>query len=332
MFTAKRSFPINNPVPVAGGTSLYAITKGMIEQGVLISVLYSVNVTGAGAAVRARSLPIRRISLIGDNNKTLQAWYARDLIAIAQIFEQTPLGALLVPASAAALANYTNLEAHVPLKFEQMRAKDSDRTALPTYAYQNLTLAIEWGNVADLFTDGGTLAGAITFTANGATVTQLDYADVVIPNANVARSIARQMDVSVGRYLELVQGAVANAAAEIDLGTTADIRGLLLASELTSTGEPTNTIVNSVTLKEDRTLDVIAGVPWASLRAENSKHFGLTMPAGYAVIDFADDGDARRQSIYRATQKAKVQQLFNTAAVAGTVRVALLTIEPPIRV
>lgn len=329
MFKAKRTFPIV-PAPVEGGTSEFRITPGMVQAGVVISVLYSTNVTGAGAAVRAYSLPIRRISLIGDNGKTLQSWKATDLIRVAQIWEQTPIGALLTPAAAAAVANYTGLEAHVPLMFEQPRSPNGDSTALPTFGYANLTLRIEWGTVADLFTNGGTLAGTVTFTANGATVTQLDYADLVIPNG---LALVRSMPVSVGRYAaEMIQAAAANPAAEIDLGTTANIRAIMIVSELTSTGEPTNTIVNKVTLQEDNTNNVFSAVPWASIRADNGKHFGLTLPTGVAVIDFAEDGVIDLNAIYRATQKSKVKLLLDTAAVAGTVRAALLTIEPPPRI
>lgn len=323
MFPAKRSFPIV-PLPVDGGTSDYQITRGMVMAGVMISVLYAVNVTTAGAAVRSRSLPIRRISLIGDNGKTIQAWLARDLISMAQIFEQTPIGGLLTPASGFAIANYTALEAHVPLQFIETRAKAGEKTALPSFAYQNLTLRIEWGSVTDLLT--GTPVGPITFTAAGATVTQLDYADLVIRDA---AAVARALRVNVSRYVEVAASGVAQSGLELDLGTTADIRGILIASEV-ATGELANTIVSAVTMKEDNTLSVFQSVPWASLRADNAKHFGMTLPAGLAVIDFAEDGDI--DAIYRATTKNKVKLLFDVLAVAGTIRAALLTIEPPLRV
>lgn len=331
MFLSKKSYPIN-PLPVDSGTSDYAVTRGMIEAGLVITVPYSVNVTGAGTAVRARSLPIKRVSLIGDNGKTLQAWKAQDLIALAQIWEQTPVGALIVPASAATVANYTGLQAHIPLMFKQPSSPKGDATNLPTFGYANLTLRIEWGSVATLFTDPGTLTGTITFTApsggvGGPMVTQLDVADFPIPSAEAGLALVRSMPVAVGRYIEMTQTAVANAAAELDLGTTANIRGILITAELGTTGEPTDTIVNAVSLQEDNTNYVFTSVPWTAIRADNSKHFGITMPTGIAVIDFAEDGDIF--NIYRAVQKSKVKLILNTAAVAGTVRAALLTIEPP---
>jgi hypothetical protein len=326
-FLAKRSFPIV-PLPVDSGSSDFKLTRGMVEAGVLVSVLYSANVTAAGTAVRARSIPIKRILLKDDVGNTLQMWRAADLVSVAQVFEQAAVGGMLVPASAFAIANYTALEAHIPLMFEQYGAniKNRDMTALPTFAFKDpgLTLTIEWGSVFDLFVTGGALAGLITFTANGAVVTQLDYADAQIKNG---AALARIMPQSINRYLEVVQAAVATDPLSIDIGNTANIRGIILTQELTSTGEPTNTIINNVSFVEDNTLSVFARVPWASIRADNAKHFGVTMPTGVAVIDFAESGDMK--DIYRATQKNKVRLDFSTAAVAGTIRAALLTVGPP---
>jgi hypothetical protein len=335
-FIARRTFPIA-PLPVEGGTSNFTLTRGMLEAGVSIDVLYSVNVTGAGAAVRARSLPIRRISLVGRNTggsgTTLHVWKAVDLVAFAQIYEQSPIGGLLIPASNFTVANYTALEAHVPLMFNQpSKTINPDMTALPTYAYAELTLVIEWGTISDLLTDGGTRAGAVTFTANGSTVTQLDYADFPIPSVEVGLKIARALPRSIGRYVELVQAAVANQRAEIDLGTSENIRAILLTTELTSTGEPTNTIINKISLQEDNTNYVHTDLPWTTIRADNAKQFGLTMPTGLAVLDFAEDNNAQIDKIYRATQKGKVKLILDTAAVAGTIRAALLGVAPPLNI
>lgn len=329
-FVAKRTFPIN-PLPVDGGTSTHTLTPGQLEEGVLISVLYSANVTAVGTAVRTYSMPVRRISLVAGST-TLQQWRASDLIRIAQIFEQTPIGALLVPASGVAIANYTNLEAHIPLMFRQPgRGDKNDATSIPTWAYKkgvnDLQLVIEWGSVTDLLT--GAPTGAVTFTARGATVTQLDYADVAIPG-NDSMAFARQFPVNLSSYKELVQLAVANTEAEIDIGTLVNIRALMIVTELTSTGEPTNTLVNKITLKEDNSLNVHENLPWASIRADNAKHFGLTLPTGVAILDFAEDGDIFK--IYRAQQKQSVKMILDTAAVAGTVRVAKIGIGNPVRV
>lgn len=326
-FLAKRTYSSWSTAPVSLGTSDMKLTRGMVDNGLVLSVLYSTNVTGAGAAVRTRSLPIKRVSLIGDNGKTIQSIKGVDLVSKAIIFDASQVGQLLIPASAATVANYTGLEAHVPIYFAQPHSSNGFLTALPTYAYQDLTLRVEWGDVFSLFTDGGTLAGTVTFTANGSTVTQLEYGDLSVPNA---ANLARTLRLSVDRYIELVQGAVASTQLEMKLGVTSDIRAIMITSELTSTGEPTDTIVNSLTFKENNTVDVFSNTPWGTLRADNTKVFGIAMPTGVRVIDFAEDGDV--SAPYRATRKDAVSLFFNTAAIAGTIRAHLLTIEPPLNI
>lgn len=333
-YLAQRTFDIN-PAPVEGGTSNVKLVRGAVEAGVQIDVLYSVNVTTTGAAVRAYSLPVRRISLIGTNTggngNTLKVWTASDLIRIAQVLEQAPIGGLIVPASGFGVANYTGLEAHIPLMFNQpSKINNPDMTAIPTFAYSELTLKIEWGTVVDLLT--GTPVGPITFTAGGATVTQLDYADLPIPTTEAGLVVTRSLFRSIDRWADMTQGAAANLKAEIDLGTSENIARILIVSELTSTGEPTNTIIDRISIQEDNTNYVHQDLPWTTLRADNARQFGLTLPVGMAILDFADNGNAQINDIYRATQKGKVKLLIKTLAVAGTVRAAIMGIAPPLNV
>jgi hypothetical protein len=328
MFPAKRFYPIV-PTPVDSGTSNYVITPGMIEDGIVLTVPYSANVTAAGTAVKARSLPVRRVLLKDEQGNTLQMWKAQDLISAAQIFEQAAVGAMLVPPAGFGIANNLNLFAHIPLKFKQYgNVKNADMTSLPTFAYKGagLTLTVEWGSVFDLLVTGGALAGTVTFGNVG--VLQIDQADRVIPNG---RALASIMPIAVNRYLETVNPAVASTLPQ-DIGTIANIRAVMITQELTpaagnTNGEPTNTIVRSVSFVEDNTLNVFASVPWETIQAENAKHYGVTMPTGVAIIDFAEGGDLA--DIYKATLKNKVRMDYGVAAVAGTIRTHLLTIAAP---
>lgn len=318
-FISKRTWPIV-PAPVEGGTSEFKINRGMLQAGVLLSVLYSLTVTVAGAAVRAYSMPIRRVSLITSDGKTLQSWKAADLVALSTIVEQQPLATLLTAASAAGIAVYNNLVAHIPLMFNQFGSAKGDYTALPTFGYQELTLRVEWGDETDCLT--GAPTGSIAFTANGATVTQLDYADLSFKNPRAAVS---KFGVAVNRWKEIAVTA-GTTSYDIDLGTTADIRALLITAE-DANGEATMTVLNTVGLKENKATDVYSAVPFVSLRADNAKHFGVAMPAGRGIIDFAEDGDVFQ--IYRARQKSEVLLQVTTLGVPGTVRVGIMTIEPP---
>lgn len=332
MYIVKRTYSGWNTAPVDGGISDMRITPGMLETGLLLSVLYSVNVTGAGAAVRVRSLPIKRVSLIADGGKYLYSIKGVDLVSKALIFEQTPVGALLVPAAAATATNKTGLEAHVPIHFQQPHAGNGFLTVLPTYAYQNLTLRVEWGTVTELFTNGGTLAGAITFTAGGQTVTQLDVDDLPIPDP---LGLARTLRKTVDRYVEVTQGAAAATDLELKLSSTpggADFRAIVITAEDqtagATNGEPSDALINSLRLTVNNSVNLFQSVPWKSIRADNAKIFGLTMPTGVAVIDFAEDGDIVKS--FPASKRDSVSLFLNTAATAANFRAHLMTLEAPL--
>lgn len=325
MFPARRSFPIV-PLPVDGGTSDYKVTRGMIQAGIVITGNYSVNVTTAGAAVRTYAMPIRRVILKDGAGVAIHTWRARDLVALTQIVEQQPIGSQITPPSGFAIANYANLAFYVTLMFEQFKSDVGDMTALPTFAdqYQDMLLTIEWGSVTDILT--GTPVGPVTFTS--AFATQLDYADAIIPDR---RKLIQTMPVSFTQYKEYQQAAaVAAQDLDIELDRSANYRAMMIVTE-DANGEPTNGLIDKVTLYEDNSLGVYNKVPWATLRSNNGRHFGLTMPTGYAILDFGEDGHIGINEIYRATQKNKVTVRLDTLALIGTVRVVGLQIKPPIR-
>lgn len=319
MLTAKRSFPITFQ---ENGVTEAKLTRGMVMLGLLLSVVYTATVTGAATSVRAAAMPIKSVSLIGDNGKVLHSIKGADLVAKARILEQTALAALIVPPSGVAVAAYT-AEAHLPIFFAQAFADNGDLTALPSYAYDDLTLRVEWGSHSEVFVGG---AGSVAVAVGDASFTQLDAAGFPIADP---QALARSLGVSVDRYKTQVAPAVATQELTISVPTTADIRAIMITAE-DANGEPTNAIVNKITLLENNTTRVYSRVPWKSLRADNAKIYGVTMPTGVAVIEFAEDRDIR--DIYEATLKDNVDLVLDVSAVAGSIRAHFITIERPIAV
>lgn len=319
MFTAKRSYPI--PF-IENGTTEAKITRGMVMLGLMLSVVYAVNITVAGTAVRSISAPIKRITVIGDNGRILHSIKTADAINKARIYEQTALANLLTPVAGAGVANTTNLEANVPIMFAQPFSNNGTLTSLPSFAYDDLTLRVEWGSVTDLVT--GTPTGTVTVAAGAATFTQLDAAALAIPNP---RALARTLGVSVDRYKEVAVTAVALSELTLSIPVTADLRSIVITTE-DATGEPTNAILDKVTLLENNTTRVYSAVPQKTLRSDNAKVFGVAMPTGVSVLEFAEDYDIA--NIYPATRKDNLDLVFSTLAVAGTIRAHFCTIERPL--
>lgn len=316
MLTAKRSFPI---AFIENGVTEAKLTRGMVMFGLVLSVVYSVTLTGAATSVRALALPIKRLSLIGDNGKVLHSIVPADAITKARLYEQTPLAALLTPPTVTTTGTQSG-EAHLPLFFKQAFADNGDLTSLPTFAYDDLTLRVEWGSVAELFVGG---VGSVAVTVGNSTFTQLDAADFPMPDPI---ALARSLGVSVDRYKQAAATGVANREFPISVPVTADIRAIILTTE-DANGEPTNAILNTVTLLENNSVRVYSNVPAKTLRADNAKIYGGTMPTGVCVIEFAEDGDI--SDIYAATKKDTVDLLLDVAAVAGNIRAHFVTIEHP---
>jgi hypothetical protein len=319
MITTKRTYPL---AFIENGITEIKLPRNHVELHGMVSVKYADNVTVAGTAVRARGSPIKRISLIGDNGKVLHSIKPQDAIRKAEIYEQTALAQLVTVAAGAGIANNTNLTADIPLFFRQPFAENGDLTSLPTWIYDELTLRIEWGGHAEVIV-GGT--GAVTVATGDATFTLMGAADF----GRIADPIAfgRSLGVSVDRYKEAATGGAAATEFTIELPTTADVRALLVVAE-DANGEPTNALINKITLLENNTVRVYSGVAARALRADNARVFGVGMPPGTYVLEFAEDMDIA--SIYGATAKDDLDLVLDVAAVAGAVvRVHQITIEPP---
>lgn len=314
-------------VPVAGGTSSIALKGRTLIEGLTLSVKYATTLTGAGSGVRAISVPVKRI-IIRNGSKIIQVIKGTDAIRKALIMDQVPLASMVTAASAAAVATYSALEAHIPIYFRHPHADPTkaSKLSLAPWVYKDLTITVEWGTVADLFTDGGTLAGTIAFTANEQRVIQHSVGGLVIPDYKYLAAVQKT---AIETYVETTQAAAASLALERILQPNDDIRAIMLVAELTSTGEPTNTIVNTVTLKANRSDVLYDAIPWQSIRAKNAKDYGATLPTGVAILDFADDGDT--DSIFEGSKGGidLLSLFYDTAAVAGTIRAHEMLIGRP---
>ena len=329
MFTGRRYQTQWNLAPASGRTSTMKLTPGLVLQGFVLSVFYTVNVTGAGLAVRTRSVPIRRIALKA-GNKYIKIIKAVDALTYAQLVAGNAMGAMVVPANGAAVAFYGGLEAHIPIYFCEPFAENGDLTAMPSWAYQDLIVEVEWGDVTDLFTDGGTLAGAIAF--DGAALSGIAQLEVANLNVGNGVSFAKAAQVSVERYVEAQQGAVANLELELPLlngpRQIDRIRSIQITQELTSNGEPTASIIKSVSLKENNSTLLYTKVPRQTLVEENVRIYRQS-PAGpggaVLMIEFAEDKNIA--SVYNAADKRALSLVLETAAVAGNIRAAMRIIE-----
>ncbi len=305
---------------VENGTTEVRIPKGFLERGLVLSGVGLDTISGAGSAVRARGAPIKSISIIGDNGKVLQVVRPHDVLVEAELYEQTALSSMVSPPASAAIgAQAFNFQLHLLFQ-EPFSGDQGARTALPTWTYDNLILRVEWGGHAELVVGG---AGVVTIsrlslTADGI---QEDFSSLGDPFV-----WGKRLSKAVKGFKEVATGGAANSKFPIELPRTADFRSIVLVA-LDANGVPTNGLINAITLRVNNTVSQFAEVDGASLRSDNAKVFGVNMPPGVYVLEFAEDQDISR--ILEATKFTALDLQIDINAVANSqVRVYEKMIEP----
>lgn len=302
-------------------TTEVAIPRGFLEAELRLSVVYTATLTGAGTAVKARGTPIRRVQVVTDGGRVLQSFRPESMIKELEVMEQTALAALVSPPTAFGVAAHVG-SVDLVIPFRSMHANDPMLTSLPTWVYENVILRIEWGTVADIFESGGALAGSFTAAA------------VSLSAAGVDDDFSALGDpYTWGRQLlrlnrTFSERAAPNAAVQefaIELPRTAAIRAIFIET-LDANGRGTNAMINAVTLEVNGQLRPIARMHARQVQAGNAKLYGVAMPAGLYILDFADDRDTL--DILEATDFTTLNLLLDTNAVAGSIRVHLVRQEP----
>lgn len=303
-------------------TTEVKLAKGFLETGVILAGAYVATVATDATSVRQYATPIKRISLIGDGGKVIHSVKPADLIAEGLIYEQAPLaGILSKPSGITAVGGPYAGSFAIRLSFEEPFASKGDVTMLPTWMYDELTLRVEWGSHAELYV-GGTgsvaMASPPTVVQDGVEDDFSELGDPFVWGGQLLRALRS--------YKETAVAAAADGAFTIELPRTADYRSILIVTE-DANGEPVGTILNKATLLVNNNQRQLSNVPALSLRQDNATLFGVTMPTGYHVVEFAEDGDIIPPAILPARQFTALDLVLDKAAVAGTIRAYFKRIE-----
>lgn len=302
-------------------TTEVSLPRGFLESELTLSLAYVATLTGAGTAVKPYGSPIRRVQIVTDGGRVLQSFRPESVMKELQIMEQTGLAALNAPPSAFGVAAQAgSIDLVIP--FRASHASDPMLTALPTWVYESVILRVEWGTVADVFVSGGALAGTFT-TAN--VYLSANGVDDDFAGLGDAYTWGRQLLRLNRTFSERPAPGAATQEFVIELPRTAAIRAIMLEC-LDANGLGTNAMLNAITMEVNGTLRPIAR-KWArQIQAGNAKLYGVVMPAGVYVIDWADDKDTL--DILNATDFTTLNLLLDTNATPGSIRVHLIRQEP----
>jgi len=309
----------------AGNTREVRLAKGFLEEGLMLSGTYTSTVTTDATAVRAYAMPIQQIQLVADGGKVLHSVRPADLVIEQLIYEQAAVADMLTPPDTFTIVGGPySCAFQLLLPFREPFAREGRITNLPSWIYDELLLRVQWGDHAQVFVGGvgSTVMDTLSVVQAGI---QDDFSALGDPFV-WGRKLLR----SLRSYREVASAAVADQQFTVELPRTADYRSIVIVTE-DSDGEPVGTIVNSVTLEIDNTLRQYSLVPQATMRQDNGKIFGVSMPAGVQVLEFAEDEDIIPPNILEATKMTSLNLILDKAAIAGTIRVFMKRIEVPAR-
>lgn len=297
------------------------LPKGQLLSGLVLSVQYTDTVTVASAAARTYGSPLSEFFIIGDGGKAIINLRPQTALKIAQLYEQAALGSIVnPPTSLATGAQVGTID--LPIMFAEPFADRGLATLLPTWLYDNILFRARWGSHANVY-QGGT--GALSLGAGqqvqlSGIAAQSDFSKLGDPFV-WAKKLSRQL---LG-YQEVAAPGAVNAQFSIPLPRTADYRSLIIETE-DANGQPTDNIINTITLLVDNTVRQFNVVPYTSQRAENAKVFGVqAMPTGLVILEFAEDRDITH--LLQARRMTDLQLVLDVKATAGTIRVSHNRIE-----
>lgn len=307
-----------------GATQEIKLPKGYLEQGLVFEGSYTHNPTTDGTAVREFPTFIERISVIGDGGRMLHDVRPRDLMREAMIYEQMPKTEMVSgPSTVTAAGGAKTGRFTFPLQFREPFADKGDAgelLALPSWMYDEITIRVTYGNRDSIVRGGtGTLSDvAFSVTAVGI---QDDWSQLGDP---------RVWGAAFRRNLRSFRSVALDASAEtertIELPRTAPFRSIVVITE-DADGEGADTLLNELTLELNNNIRQFSRVPYRTLRMENARVFGVSLPPGVAVIEFAEDADIGDGSIFEAQLLTAANLILNRAAVAGTLTLLYKRIE-----
>lgn len=266
---------------IAGSNQPYDIPRQYDYESLFLRLSGTVQVTAAATAVRAEAptqiLPRLEVTSEGRNTH-FNAPFWRCCIGNYERPQNIPGSLSVVPPTSPAVGTYP-FSAHGVIDFcnvDGIRPKDSN---LRTSALSLFQLRPTFGAAGDMFV-GGTANFVGTPTLEVFSITMYE-----IPGADGKASTPGALKKTV--YQE-VAVPTSNLTQEIRLPTGNYLKSVVVRAEgLTTAGEPTNAVINEMTLSSAQ--DVRIKLLGNQVRALNSQDYG-PVPVGYYILDYTSQG------------------------------------------
>lgn len=188
-----------------------------------------------------------------------------------------------------------------------------DLGRLPTHAFSSLELLITWETVANL-NDGD----RDTITGGSVDIHRLE-------EINEGQSVS---GIPLILHKTVNVGASSVTSVEKDVRSGNVLQGVLVIP-LDANGDPTDSLVETVTVLQDGVKFHLAEEPWDSLREDNKADFELdALPTGWAIVNFDKFGDGS-QALRTAEMNTLEFQFALTSTADASIRLVPIEIATP---
>jgi hypothetical protein len=280
-YRIKRRVALLNISQAEGSSITVDMPRGYDLESVYFFMTLAGTLTTAGTAVRAEAplQMIRRIELVADGKNTI-ASVSGSLLNRTNLQRNGQLGFLSAPADATAAARTASAALVLDQQLiDGIRPKDSN---LRTSGMQLLQLRITFGNWSDCFT--GAAAGGLTANST-IDITTSETVELPDEQGNISRPLY-----VLKRTFQDVSCPSTNANQEINLPVGNFLKAVALRAQgATTAGEPSDAVVNFITLRSG--VDVRFSASWNQTVAMIRQDYNVTTrPVGVAVADMTNSG------------------------------------------
>ena len=268
---------------------------------------------------------IKKIEVVADGRKILFSIAGRDAYRLSQLFRGKAPEIVVAPGAAIATQPFAGT---IILDHEAARMVSPVDSYFDPRPYEKIELRITWANgVADMF---GTPNAAVFVTAPSIDV-------------QLMQTVQGAEMIGFNRLLLFDEVSVTATSSNLTLNVPRAglLAGILLRTDSTSAGlpNPSDTILNFVSVKSDNNFLHVDRLAWATLQRRNVIEYQLdigsptvqsmgTQIPGYAYVDLTEDGLI---SSALNTLDLNVLQLIFDATLSGTsplIRVTYVFYEP----
>lgn len=316
MLPQRRKIPSADLAFVSGQTVSQSLPTAYVVEGYDLFIKPRLVVAGGTTSSTATSAAAQRdfiklIKVVTNGGKNVRVITGAELFQMNMLLRGTAPAQTAISGALAAATYNAALHYHIPARILRADAMPNDpkilslghaswgeATSFHTSSYDEITLEIEYGTVAD-FSDG---AGDRTETLTVPTIELYERYARTESLTSAQEDMRAYTTAMFERKTFTITAADEDFSCALPRAVGKSITRILIKA--TTDGVLSDSVVNFITLKANENVDLVKKISWGLQQAVNKETYQAEaeMEAGYAVLDFMDDknlGDVLNTAAWR---------------------------------